>query len=217
MERVLTSRGVATRRRIVEGAAGLMRERGPVNVGLDDIREVTATSKSQLFHYFPDGKSALLLAVARFEAEQVLVDQMPFLGDLTSWRKLQAWRKRVVEKYADQRGSCPLSALTAQLGLADPDTREILVDLYARWHGFLEVGVRALKVSGDVDAGVDPAAAAVAIVNAVTGGATMLVATDRIDYLEIGLGEVLAGLRRPGRRAPVRKRLTHSAESVRKK
>ncbi len=54
MERALTAKGTATRARIVEGAAQLIRERGVANVSLDDIRAVTSTSKSQLFHYFPD-------------------------------------------------------------------------------------------------------------------------------------------------------------------
>jgi AcrR family transcriptional regulator len=196
MERVLTSRGAATRQRIVEGAAALSRDRGPANVGLDDIREVTSTSKSQLFHYFPDGKAALLLAVAEYEAEQVLADQQPMLGDLTTWRKWQAWRRRVIEKYETQRQHCPLSALTAQLGLANPATRTVLTGMYDRWHGHLAVGVRALKDSGEIDAG----QAATAILTAVTGGATMLQATDRISYLEVALAEALDGLRRPGPR-----------------
>ncbi|MCK9928129.1 TetR/AcrR family transcriptional regulator [Frankia sp. Mgl5] len=34
------------------GAAALIRERGMAAATLDDIREATATSKSQLFHYF---------------------------------------------------------------------------------------------------------------------------------------------------------------------
>src|ERR1700753_384391 len=59
------------------------------NVRRDTTRAATTTSKSQLFHYFPDGKSDLLLAVARYEAQQVLDDQQPMLGDLTSWPKWQ--------------------------------------------------------------------------------------------------------------------------------
>ncbi|HEX4658285.1 MAG TPA: helix-turn-helix domain-containing protein, partial [Streptosporangiaceae bacterium] len=59
--RVLTSKGAATMQRIVAGAAALIRDRGVANVSLDDIRAATSTSKSQLFHYFPDGKSDLLL------------------------------------------------------------------------------------------------------------------------------------------------------------
>src|SRR5260370_28430622 len=89
--RVLTSKGTATRQRIVEGAAALIRDRGAANVSLDDIRAATSTSKSQLFHYFPDGKADLLLAVAEYEAEQILAEQQPMLGDLTTWPQWEAW------------------------------------------------------------------------------------------------------------------------------
>lgn len=195
--RVLTPRGTATRQRIVEGAAALIRERGPANVGLDDICGVTSTSKSQLFHYFPDGKSDLLLAVAGYEAEQVLAEQQPMLGDLTTWRKWQAWRRRVIERYDAQRQRCPLSALTAQLGMANPATRDIITNLYERWHAYLAAGVQALKDSGAIDPEVNVAKAATAILTAVSGGAAMLQATDRISYLEIGLSEAIDGLRRP--------------------
>jgi hypothetical protein len=87
MERVLTARGTATRQRIVEAAAALIRERGVADTGLDDIGAATATSKSQMFHYFPRGKADLLHAVAVHEAEQVIADQQPYIGDLTSWRR----------------------------------------------------------------------------------------------------------------------------------
>ncbi|MFI7454288.1 TetR/AcrR family transcriptional regulator [Nonomuraea sp. NPDC049714] len=195
--RTLTPKGAATRQRIVQGAALLMRERGPATVGLDDIRAVTATSKSQLFHYFPAGKADLLLAVARHEADQVLADQQPMLGDLTTWPKWEAWRERVIDKYATQRQKCPLSALTGLLGLADPAVREIIIDLYDRWQAHIAAGVRALRDSGEIAAGIDVDHASTEILTAISGGATMLVATDRISYLEISLGEAVNGLRRP--------------------
>ena len=200
MERALTSKGAATRTRIVEGAAALIREQGVPNVGLDDIRAATATSKSQLFHYFPDGKSDLLLAVARHEADLVLADQQPMLGDLTSWRKWQAWRRRVIEKYDAQRGRCPLSALTAQLRSVSPESQEIITDLYDRWQAYLAAGVRALRDAGEIDASIDVDAAAIAILTAVTGGAALLQATNRLHYLEIALAEAIDDLRRPGTR-----------------
>jgi hypothetical protein len=124
------------------------------------------------------------------------------LGDLTTWRTWQAWRRCVIEKYDAQRGRCPLSALTAQLGTANPGSRQIVSDLYDQWHRLLADGVRALKKSGGADAGVRPDQAATAILAAIQGGVVMLQATDRIDYLEVALAEALDGLRRP--RARVR-------------
>ncbi|MEU3169531.1 TetR family transcriptional regulator [Streptosporangium sp. NPDC006930] len=88
--RSLTRKGAATRQRTLEGAAADIGEYGVVGTTLDDILARTATSKSQLFHCFPGGREELLLAVARFEADRVLEDQRPQLGDLTSW---PAWRR----------------------------------------------------------------------------------------------------------------------------
>jgi AcrR family transcriptional regulator len=201
MERVLTAKGTATKQRIIEGAAQLIRERGVVNVGLDDIRAVTSTSKSQLFHYFPDGKADLLLAVARHEADQVLQDQQPMLGNLVDWESWRAWQHRVVAKYAAQGRRCPLAALTAQLGMADPATEEIVTDLYDRWYGFLRAGVAALRDTGRIDPGTDVDKAARAVLTAVTGGTSMLMATERINYLEDALDQVLDGLQ-PASTAP---------------
>ena len=95
----LTAKGQATRQRIIEGAAAEIRERGVAVATLDDIRARTQTSKSQLFHYFPDGKEQLLLAVAEHEAQMVLDDQQPYLGELTSWAAWQRWRDAVVDRY----------------------------------------------------------------------------------------------------------------------
>jgi AcrR family transcriptional regulator len=193
--RVLTSKGTATMQRIVAGAAALIRDRGVANVSLDDIRAATSTSKSQLFHYFPDGKSDLLLAVARHEAEQILADQQPMLGDLTTWPRWQAWRQRVIEKYAAQGRRCPLSALTSQLGLANPATQAIITDLYDRWRRYLLAGVKTLIDAGEIDQDTDPGQAVTALLAAVTGGATLLQATGRISYLQASLAEALNGLR----------------------
>ena len=206
MERVLTARGAATRKRIVEAAAALIRERGVADTGLDDIGAATATSKSQMFHYFPGGKSDLLHAVAVHEAEQVILDQQPYLGDLTSWRKWQAWRRRVIEKYDAQRDRCPLTALTTQLGKATPLTRAIVSDLYDTWLAHLAAGVQALKDSGELDASTDVDAVATAVLAAVQGGVVMMQATDRISYLEVALAEALDAMHRPPR--PVKARVT---------
>ncbi|WP_327365434.1 TetR/AcrR family transcriptional regulator [Streptomyces sp. NBC_01217] len=191
----LTSKGIATRQRIVVSAAALMRELGAANASLDDIRAATATSKSQLFHYFPNGKSELLLAVARHEADQVLAEQQPFLGDLTSWSQWEAWRDQVIANYASQRDSCPLSALTAQLGMAHPGTNEVITDLYDRWRGHLSAGVRALVERGEARPETDPDATAIVLLGVISGGATMLHATDSLEYLEVGLDQAMRSMR----------------------
>src|SRR6516165_919279 len=125
----LTAKGAATRLRIVEGAAAEIRARGVAATTLDDIRAATGTSKGQLFHYFPEGKEQLLLAVAAHEADQVLSDQQPYLGALTSWAAWQRWRDAVVERYRRQGQNCPMSVLMSEIGRTTPGAQAVTVQL----------------------------------------------------------------------------------------
>ena len=62
----------------------MIREAGVGDTTLDDIRMRTATSKSQLFHYFPSGRDEFLLAVAQFGSDRVLRDQQLHLSEAVS-------------------------------------------------------------------------------------------------------------------------------------
>jgi AcrR family transcriptional regulator len=191
----LTAKGAATRQRIIAGAAALIRDRGPAATSLDDVLTATATSKSQLFHYFPDGRPDLLLAVARHEADIVLAVQEPYLSDLTSARMWQAWRQAVIAHYGELGDRCPLGALTAQLGKTSPQARVIVTELYDRWETRLLAGVEAMGRQGDLPPGTSAAETARGILAAIQGGVVMLQATGRIAYLEAGLDVALAPLR----------------------
>ncbi|WP_328719453.1 TetR/AcrR family transcriptional regulator [Streptomyces sp. NBC_00247] len=194
MAQGLTSKGAATRQRIVDGAAQLMRERGP-EVSLDEIRAATGTSKSQLFHYFPEGRSALLVAVARHEAEAILADQQPHLGRLTSWAAWDAWRDAVLQHYRIQGRHCPLNVLTGQLAGDDPEVRAVAEDLMDRWQAQLAAGVRDMQDQGLMSAAPDAERAGESILAAVQGGAFTLIATGRLGPLESALDLALDHLR----------------------
>jgi AcrR family transcriptional regulator len=187
MNRGMTAKGLATRQRIVVAAALLIREKGAAETTLDDVRAATSTSKSQLFHYFPNGRDDLLVAVARHEADQVLAAQQPYLADLSSARKWQAWRTAVLSHYGELGARCPLGALTAQLGKTSPQTREIVTELYDTWESYLVTGVQALEAQGTLAAGIPAARVARGILAAIQGGVLMLQATGRLGYLEDGL------------------------------
>ncbi|WP_018546318.1 TetR/AcrR family transcriptional regulator [Streptomyces sp. LaPpAH-108] len=187
MARRLTAKGTATRQRIVEGAAEEIRERGATETTLDDIRARTATSKSQLFHYFPGGKEELLLAVARHEAGRVLSDQQPHLGALTSWHAWWDWRDAVVDRYRAQGQRCPLGTLTSQLTRATPGAQAVTTELLASWEAQIAAGVRAMRAQGKVPAGVDPGRTAAALLAAIQGGVSILMSTGSLTHLEAAL------------------------------
>ncbi|MEW2501028.1 MULTISPECIES: TetR/AcrR family transcriptional regulator [unclassified Amycolatopsis] len=196
MTQTLTSKGAATRQRIVEGAAAEIRERGVFDTTLDDVRARTGTSKSQLFHYFPDGKEQLLLAVAEFEAEQVLGSQQPYLGALHTWDAWQSWRDTVVAHYTEQGRHCPINVVMSQLGRNTPGAQAVSTQLMERWLAELAAGIRHLQATGEVGPSVDPARAASALLAGLQGGVMMLLSTGSSAHLENALDVAIENLRR---------------------
>jgi AcrR family transcriptional regulator len=195
---VLTAKGAATRHRIIEGASAEIRERGAAATTLDDVRARTATSKSQIFHYFPGGKEELLLAVAEYEAERVLADQQPFLSALTSWEAWQNWRDLVVRRYRKLGVHCPLGVLITELGRKTPAAQALTTQLLERWQGQLRAGVAAMQEIGEISPVLDADRVAASLIATVQGGVAVLLSTGKSDHLEAALDTSLALLRSSG-------------------
>lgn len=195
---MLTKKGAATRLRIIDAAAAEIREHGVNATTLDDVCRRSGTGKSQLFHYFPDGKEQLLLAVARREADRVLEDQQPHLGGLTTWQAWESWRDVVVERYRRQGVHCPLGILITELGRTTPAAQEVTGQLLVQWEAQVRTGIEAMRESGNVRADVDPGSTAMAIVTAIQGGVTILMSTGSARYLESALDLCLDHLRLTG-------------------
>ncbi|MEU6148618.1 TetR/AcrR family transcriptional regulator [Actinosynnema sp. NPDC047251] len=195
MSRALTPKGEATKARIVAGAARLLRDRNVADTTLDDIRAETGTSKSQLFHYFPDGKDELLLAVARHEADQVIDDQQPRLGDLSTWAAWDEWRDIVVRRYRDLGDNCPLGSLFLQVGRSGTGARSVVDGLLRRWEGYLADGMRALQAGGRLDPAFDVPTAARALLTGLQGGVTIMLSTGSADHLEAAIDWSIARMR----------------------
>jgi AcrR family transcriptional regulator len=206
---MLTAKGQATRARIIEGAAEVLRETGVAFATLDDVRVRTRASKGQLFHYFPGGKDELLLAVAQFEADRVLDDQQPYLSCLDSWEAWYRWRDVVVERYELQGDHCPLGALFEQVGRSAPGARGIVIELMRQWQENLAAGIQALRDRGLVWA---------ALLAGLQGGVSIMLSTGQSLHLRAALdvaimqlrssapaaAQVLAGQRRDGEMPPRR-------------
>ncbi|WP_242908112.1 TetR/AcrR family transcriptional regulator [Actinomadura terrae] len=195
MDRKLTAKGRATRERIIEGAAEVMRELGVPFATLEDVMARTRASKSQLFHYFPEGKDELLLAVAQHEADQVLEDQQPYLGRLDSWDAWQRWRDLVVERYEEQGDRCPLGSLFLHVGRSTPGARAIVVELMRQWQAGIAAGIRALQSAGELPSDTDVEQRAAAILAGIQGGVTILQSTGSSTHLRAALDQALADLR----------------------
>ena len=198
VDKQLTAKGEATRSRIIKAAAEVLREKGVVLTTLDDVLARSRTSKSQLFHYFPQGKDELLLATAQFEADQVIADQQPYLGCLDSWEAWQQWRDVVIKRYAEQGDQCPLGQLTLHLGRTTPGTRALVAQLMDRWQEYLAVGMRSLQAAGRLPSDLDVEERSASLLAAIQGGVAILQATGRIYHLRAALDMGIADLRRVG-------------------
>lgn len=191
-----TPKGAATRGRIVEAAADLILARGVGGTNLDEICTDTGTSKGQLFHYFPDGKSELVSAIAAFQTGRVLNAQRPFLDTLDRWDDWDRWADAVVAHYRSQpHWGCPIGALVAELVKNEPARAAEVGAHMNRWRGYLEAGLQRMRDAGLLRAGADPHALALSIFAALQGGLLLTQMMESIEPLEAALDGALTALR----------------------
>jgi AcrR family transcriptional regulator len=191
----LTARGAATRARIVESAAEQVLAGGVGGTSLDDIRADTETSKSQLFHYFPGGKSELVGAIASFQADRVLAAQEPYLSRLATWDDWREWRDAIVAHYGSQpHWGCPIGALANELIGTDPERAAEVTAHMEHWRGLLEAGVTRLRDAGDLSPDADPRALSLAVFASLQGGLLLTATAESIEPLEAALDGALAML-----------------------
>jgi AcrR family transcriptional regulator len=192
----LTRKGAATRARIVASAADHILARGVSGTTLDDIRAGTTTSKGQLFHDFPGGKSDLVAAIAAFQSERVLDAQRPFLETLDSWEAWDGWRAAVIAHYGSQQHwGCPIGALTSELSGSDAQLAAQVAGYMERWRGYFEAGIARMRDAGLLRAGTDPARLALTVFAALHGGLLLTQSMHSTEPLEAALDGALAALR----------------------
>jgi AcrR family transcriptional regulator len=191
----LTAKGAATRDRIIEAAGQLILARGVGGTSLDDIRLETNTSKGQLFHYFPGGKSDLVSAIAAFQTERVLEAQRPFLDSLSSWEEWDAWAEALIAHYGVQpHWGCPIGSLATEVAGQDEELAKELNAHLDRWRAYLERGVRRMIARGELKTYTDPQRVALAIFASVQGGLLLTQTFQSIEPLAAALDAGLATL-----------------------
>ena len=191
-----TGKGRATRERIIDTAADLIYERGVAAVTLDDVREATETSKSQLYHYFTD-KNGLVHAVIERQRVRVLAFHAPKLDSLSSWDDISRWRDAIVVAQAERqcRGGCPLGSLANALAEVDEAARARLSDAFTTWQQLLADGLREMITSGALRRDADPERLAVSTIASLQGGLILAELERDTRPLEIALDAAIAHLK----------------------
>jgi AcrR family transcriptional regulator len=192
----LTAKGAATRDRIVRAATELVLDRGVTGMTLDDIRAGTKTSKSQLFHYFPGGKSDLVAAIAGYQNSQVMAAQGPWLDRLDSWESWQGWRDAVIAYYSNLTHKyCSVSALVNEVAPTDPELAGQVAAYADGWLGKLAAGLRRMRDGNLLRPGADPDRLALAVFTSLQGGLLVMQSKDDIEPLVAALDGALVMLR----------------------
>ena len=191
-----TSRGLATRQRILDAACDLVFERGAGALSLDDILAATGTSKSQLYHYFAD-RSDLIRAVVARQGERVLDLQRPVLGEVDGWEALVRWRDFVVGTVGGLgcRGGCPVGSLADELAELDDQAREASAAIFERWQELLVDAFAAMVAAGQLRPDADLESLALSTLSSLEGGLLLSKTTRTTLPVEVALDAAIAHLR----------------------
>ncbi|HEY6518350.1 MAG TPA: TetR family transcriptional regulator C-terminal domain-containing protein [Roseiarcus sp.] len=186
--RKATARGAATRARIIAAAADLVCRRGARATSLDDIMAASATSKSQLYHYFAD-KDALMRAVIELQTRRVTGGQATLLEAVDTLDRLRGWRDEVVamNKAAHSVGGCPLGSLASELADQSESARAMLADGFGLWRSHLARALRAMRDRGELKEDAKPEDLATAVIAALEGGLLLAQTARTTRPLELAL------------------------------
>jgi TetR/AcrR family transcriptional repressor of nem operon len=192
-----TSKGRATRERILHAAAELVAEKGAAGVSLDDVRARTGASRSQLYHYFDD-RDDLIRAVIDVTTDAVLDVQGELLDHLDSWAGIDRWFDALVQLQVERqaRGGCPIGSLAGQLAEQDADARDAIAAGLERWEAHLRDGLTRMKASGKLGKGADPTELATATMASLQGGLLLTQVRRDPSQLRIALDAARTNLRR---------------------
>ena len=182
-----SSRGAATRARIVDAAAKLMFDNGVAGTSIDHVRRDATVSGSQIGHYFHDKRDLTRQVIAARRSDVVAFHTQPQLGALDSLRTLQAWADACVANVdaVYRRGGCVYGSLVGELLEADDEVLDDVAAGYDQWLALFRNGLAAMRARGDLRADANPGHLATALVAAHQGGAMVTYTTGSAEPLQV--------------------------------
>ena len=193
-----TSRGRATRERIVQRAADLFAERGIAATSVDEVLAAAGAGKGQFYHYF-SGRDELAAAAVGHRCAQVVAGLTQALGDVSSLAGLEQALAAFIAGF-EQMGmpGCPIGALAAEVAGRNEGARRQAAAGFDAWERLLADALERIRQRGELRADTQPAALATGLLASMEGG--MVLSQTRNDIaplriaVEMGLGQVRAHL-----------------------
>jgi len=142
------------KRRMVEGAARLLAERGLQETTFSEVLALTGAPRGSIYYHFPDGKGQLVAQAVAFAGEGVL-ERLESLRGRPAEEVASAffgmWRQLLI--HGDFRIGCSAAAVTVATDA--PDLLAAAADVFRAWTAQLA----GLLVAGGVTEGSGPATA----------------------------------------------------------
>jgi AcrR family transcriptional regulator len=129
--KTLSSKGTATRDRIVRVAADMFHKQGIRATSPDEIIEASGTGKGQFYHYF-GSKEGLVREVLKWHAELIKNGEAPIDYDVRSWQDLEKWFFAHIElqkEFGMTRG-CPFGTAVNDITADDELIRQDLCVIF---------------------------------------------------------------------------------------
>lgn len=159
---------------------------------MEDVQRQAKVGASQLYHYFHD-KKELVRAVIAHQAEAVFEAQQPYLGNLDSFKALQAWRDLIIEIQMGRqfKNGCSIDSLVGEIAESEEEARSELVSWFAHWEGEISRGLHDMHARGVLRSEADPAGLALALLTALQGGLLLSRLRKEVTPLATGLDAAL--------------------------
>lgn len=134
-----TSRRSATKQRMVDSTAVLLRERGAAAVTVDAVLARSGAPRGSVYHHFPGGRNELIMSALAESADYIsaMLERATAEGDArTAVRSLVRFWKRALAD-SDYRAGCPVVGLAVDSGCEIPGAAEAVRTVLIGWQADL--------------------------------------------------------------------------------
>jgi TetR/AcrR family transcriptional regulator, transcriptional repressor for nem operon len=188
----ITVRGRATRTRILDAACDLMYAGGVNATTLDDVREASGTSKSQLYRHFPS-KDELVLGVIAEHSGRILSKETAVLAGVSSLAGLDRWAAALVRTKEIINGSygCVIGSMANELADQNEAARTALDDALEQWRVLIRDALARIAAHEPFRDGTDLDRLAVGVLAALQGGYLLARVAHDVTSLRVALDMAL--------------------------
>jgi AcrR family transcriptional regulator len=192
----MTARGRLTRSRIVHAACDLMYARGINATTLDDVRDASGTSKSQLYQYFSN-KDELVIGVVEEYSARIIDREERFLNGVSTISGLERWATALVKSKEALHGAygCVIGSFAMELADQNEKARERLQDTFEHWQNLIAAALERISPRSDAADDIDYHRVAIAVLAAAQGGYILAQAAHNVTPMRISMDMALAHVR----------------------